>query len=50
LLQWRAEPKLPCKSRFGDLADNRYLPNSWGAVKATVEEAIERRKAALSGI
>ena len=29
VMQWSSEPTKAAKSRFGDLADNRILPNEW---------------------
>jgi hypothetical protein len=45
VLQWRSDPDKVTKSRFGDLADGRFLPNTWNRVVECVDEARSQRKA-----
>jgi hypothetical protein len=46
-LQWKSGSKKMAKSRYGDLADNSYIPNDWSVVRARIDAAAARRRDAL---
>ena len=45
VMQWKSDPKKVAKSRFGDLADNRVIPNEWTPLLKCIDHAIDVRKA-----